>query len=66
MTDNAISSIVDTIEFYANRYVGVDPHKHHPDAAARLHSAGMLIDAEIMRRMAILNEEEKNASPRTT
>jgi hypothetical protein len=59
MTKNTkIESIVDQIEYYANRFVGVDPSKHHPDPVSRLHAAGMLVDAEIMRRMVILNENK--------
>ncbi len=53
-----ISEIVDLIESFANQYVGVDPKLHHPDPSARLHGAGMLIDAEIMRRMAKINETQ--------
>ena len=53
-----IPEIVEQIELFANQYVGVDPKLHHPDPCARLHGAGMLIDAEIMRRMAKINETQ--------
>ena len=54
-----IESIVDSIEYYANRFVGIDSGLHHPDAAARLYAAGREVDTEIARRMAKMNEGVK-------
>lgn len=51
-----IKQIVDEIQSYADRWVGVDDKMHHPDPAARLHSAMMLVDAEVIRRMTRMNE----------
>ena len=56
-----IINMVDMIEKFANRHVGIDASLHHPDARARLHAAGMEVDTEIMKRMAKLNEGEINA-----
>lgn len=55
-----IKQIVDEIQGYADRFVGVDDKMHHPDPAARLHSAMMLVDAEVIRRMTMMNKEKTN------
>lgn len=60
-----IKIIVDMIEAHANRFVGIDAGLHHPDPAARLHSSAMLVDAEIMRRMAKLNQRNLDEKSKT-
>jgi hypothetical protein len=54
-----VQTICDAIEKIANKWVGVDTSKHHPDPVSRIHAVTMLIDAEIMRRMrGIINDNE--------
>jgi len=54
-TDETIEHIVDLIEMYGNENI------LHPNNSVKIFAASRLVDAEVSRRMSIINERNKNA-----